>query len=38
MCKRQLYLQQGQKLIDYLEREFSHDLPHVIKAVHEARA
>jgi hypothetical protein len=34
----ELYAKHGQKLIDYLEREFRNDLPHVIKAVRETRA
>jgi hypothetical protein len=29
---------QGQSFLDWLEREFGNDLPHVIKAVREARA
>jgi hypothetical protein len=34
----ELYAKHGQKLIDYLEREFGNNLSHVIKAVREARA
>ena len=34
----ELVAQQGQPFLDWLEREFRNDLPHVIKAVREARA
>jgi hypothetical protein len=34
----ELLAQRGQLFLDWLEREFSNDLPHVIKAVREARA
>jgi hypothetical protein len=34
----ELFVQQGQPFLDWLEREFGNDLPHVIKAVREARA
>jgi hypothetical protein len=34
----ELFAQQGQPFLDWLEREFGNDLPHVIKAVREARA
>jgi hypothetical protein len=33
----ELFAQQGQPVLDWLEREFTNDLPHVIKAVREAR-
>ena len=33
-----LIAQQGQPILDWLEREFSHDLPHVLRAVRDARA
>jgi hypothetical protein len=34
----ELIAQQGQPILDWLEREFGNDLPHVIKAVRQARA
>jgi hypothetical protein len=34
----ELLAQHGQPILDWLEREFRNDLPHVIKAVREARA
>jgi hypothetical protein len=33
----ELIAQRGQPILDWLEREFANDLPHVIKAVREAR-